>query len=216
MGQQGDIFYVGEGLELVGRRLALRRRDELPQRRKSAGVEPAAGHAPAAHARPLHHAGAQGAEESARDWLRRRRHGGRGQHRPERRDAHHRGDRAARPARRLRAFRRAQFPRRPEPEDAGRHRRCAAFPADDRRAVRRDYVRSARSVGEGRGDALHEGVLRAREIEAEPGRHRHAVRAALRKHAGSGEERDRHLLRGVSQTASSGGTRTRGADTTPC
>ena len=35
------------------------------------------------------------------------------------------------------------------------HRRRAALPADDRREVRRDHLRSARSVGQGRGDALH-------------------------------------------------------------
>ena len=43
--------------------------------------------------------------------------------------------------------------RQPEGDDA--HRRCAALPADDEPEVRRHHVRSARSVGEGRGDALH-------------------------------------------------------------
>ena len=60
--------------QLVGRRLALRRRDELPQRGKSAGLESAAGHAAAADARPLHDARAEIAEEGARHRLRRRRH----------------------------------------------------------------------------------------------------------------------------------------------
>ena len=98
-----------------------------------------------------------------------------------------------------RTFRRAQFQRRPQSEDARRHRRCAALSVDDRRDIRRDHVRSARPVGQGGGDALHEGVLRAGEVEAESRGHRHAVRAAVRKHAGSGEERDRHVLRGVSE-----------------
>ena len=41
------------------------------------------------------------------------------------------------------------------------------------------------------------GVLRAREVEAQPRRRRHAVRAALREQHGSGEERDRDVHEGV-------------------
>ena len=61
------------------------------------------------------------------------------------------------------------------------HRRRAALPADDEGEVRRHHVRSARSVGEGRGDALHAGVLRGRQGASEPRRRRHAVRAAVRE-----------------------------------
>ena len=47
-----------------------------------------------------------------------------------------------------------------EPEGARPDRRCAPLPADDEGEVRRDHVRSARPVGEGRGDAVHARVLR--------------------------------------------------------
>ena len=50
---------------------------------------------------------------------------------------------------------------------------------DDAGEVRRADLRSARSVGEGRGDALHARVLRRRQGAPEPGRRRHAVRAAV-------------------------------------
>ena len=94
-------------------------------------------------------------------------------------------------------LRRAQLQRRREPEGHDPHRRRAALPADDEREVRRDHVRSARSVGQGRGDALHAGVLRGRQAAPESRRRRDAVRAALREQHGGGEERDRHVLRGV-------------------
>ena len=52
-----DIIYMGEGLERVGRRFAPAwRRLELSQRRQGPGLERAAGHAPAAHARAPHDA----------------------------------------------------------------------------------------------------------------------------------------------------------------
>ena len=60
MGQEGDIFYVGEGLSSsVAVSRISQRRAELSQRRQGAGVEPAAGHAAAADARPFHHADAR-------------------------------------------------------------------------------------------------------------------------------------------------------------
>ncbi len=68
-----------------------------------------------------------------------------------------------------------------------------------RREVRRDHVGSARSVGQGRRDAVHAGVLRARQAAPESRRRRHAVRAALREQHRGGEERDRDVLRGVSE-----------------
>ena len=52
-------------------------------------------------------------------------------------------------------LRRVQLQRRRQPEGHRPHRRRAALPADDEPEVRRDYVRSARPVGQGRGDALH-------------------------------------------------------------
>ena len=109
----------------------------------------------------------------------------------------HRRDRAARAARRVDLLRRAQLRRRQEPEGRGPHRRCPALPVHDRREVRRHHLRSARPVGQGRGDALHARVLRAREAAPESGRRGDAVRAALREQHRSGEERDRHVLRGV-------------------
>ena len=57
------------------------------------------------------------------------------------------------------------------------------YPVDDRRDLRRDYLRSARPVGQGSGDAVHERIFRVGEVEAESRRHRHAVRAAVREHA---------------------------------
>ena len=62
----------------------------------------------------------------------------------------------------LHLFRRAQLQRRPEPEGARADRRRAALHPDDEGEVRRRHLGSARPVGEGRGDALHAGVLRAR------------------------------------------------------
>ena len=75
------------------------------------------------------------------------------------------------------------------------------FMLTTRREVRRAHVGPARSVGQGRGDALHAGVLRGRQGAPEPGRRGDAVRAALREQRGGGEERDRDVLRGVSRTA---------------
>ena len=84
---------------------------------------------------------------------------GRGVGRPGRRARDDRGDRAAGAEGRLHLFRRAQLRRGPEPEGARADRRRAAFRRDDAREVRRDHLRPARSVGEGRGDALHRRVL---------------------------------------------------------
>ena len=53
------------------------------------------------------------------------------------------------------AIRRAQLPRRRQPEGPHPDRRRAALPADDGREVRRDHVGPARPVGQGRRDALH-------------------------------------------------------------
>ena len=146
LGQEGDIFYVGEGLSSSVAVSRFGGGDELSQRRQSAGLEPAAGHAAAAHARAFHDARAENPEEGAGDRLRRRRDGRGGEHRPARRSAHHRRNRAARAARRVGAFRRAQFPCRPKPQDAHRHRRCAALSADDRResSTRSRPIRSIR------------------------------------------------------------------------
>ena len=56
-----------------------------------------------------------------------------------------------------------------EPEDRRAYRRRAALPAHDRREVRRDHLGPARSVGQGRGDALHARVLRAGQAHLNPG-----------------------------------------------
>ena len=45
-------------------------------------------------------------------------------------------------------------------------------------------------VGQGRGDALHAGVLRDRQVAPQSRRRRHALRAALREQHRGGEERD--------------------------
>ena len=57
-------------------------------------------------------------------------------------------------------LRAAQLRRRQQPEGDRAHRRRAALPADDEGEVRRGDVRPARSVGQGRRDALHGGILR--------------------------------------------------------
>ena len=88
-------------------------------------------------------------------------------------------------------------PRHRQPEGARPDRRRAALPADVEGEVRRHHVGSARPVGQGRGDALHEGVLRGGQGPSQPGRRRHAVRAAVREHAGGREERDGDVLHGV-------------------
>ena len=58
------------------------------------------------------------------------------------------------------------------PKTHVRARRRAAFPADDRREVRRDHVGSAGPLGQRGGDALHEGILRDGEVAPEPRRAR--------------------------------------------
>ncbi len=146
MGQQGDIFYVGEGLSSS---VAVSRFGDVMNYHNAGKVQASSQPQDMRLQRMLGHFTTlvpKIAEESARHRLRRRRDRRRRQHRSERRVADHRRNRAARAARRLRAFRRAQFPRRPEPEDARRHRRCAAFSADDRRAssTRSRPIRSIR------------------------------------------------------------------------
>ena len=49
-----------------------------------------------------------------------------------------------------------------------------------------------------------------------PGRRRHAVRAALREQPGGGEERDRHVLRGVPERRRLGQHEQRRRATTSC
>ena len=91
---------------------------------------------------------------------------------------------------RLHLLRRAQLRRRAKPEGPRADRRRPALHPDDEREVRRDYVRPARSVGEGRGDVVHEGILRDGEGPPESRRRDDAVRAAVREQLGRGEERD--------------------------
>ena len=97
----------------------------------------------------------------------------------------------------LDALRRAQLRRHPQSEGPRRVRRRPALPADDEREVRRDHLGSARPVGEGRGHAVHARVLQRGEEPPEPGRRGDALRAALREQRGGGEERGRHVPRGV-------------------
>ena len=127
-----------------------------------------------------------------------------------------RGDRAAGAEGGVEVLRRAQLQRRRQSQGARADRRRAAFPADDEPEVRRDHVRSARPVGEGRGDALHARVLRARQEAPEPRRRGHGVRAALRERRGGGEERDGDVLRGVPERDQSGATPTTARATTWC
>ena len=116
---QADIIYVGEGWNAsVAVSERSERRAQLPQRRQGAGVERAAGHAAAAHARPSDDARADEREDGARHRLRRRRHGRRRVDRSGRRARDDRRDRAARAARRLDLLRRAQLRRRPQSEGA--------------------------------------------------------------------------------------------------
>ena len=173
------------------------RRAQLPQRRQGPGVERAAGHEAAAHARSYHDARAEEPGQGAGDRLRRRRHRRRRVDRPDGQGPDDRGDRAARPAGRLHLLLRAQLRRRPQPEGSHPPGRRAALPPDDGREVRRDHVRPARSVGQGSGDALHARVFRGREGSPEPRRRRDAVRAALREQRRRREERDRDVPRGV-------------------
>ena len=136
-------------------------------------------------------------EARRRHRLRRRRDGRRGVGRSGGHERDDRRNRAARAASRLRVLRRAQLQRRQEPEGPRPDRRCAALRPDVEGEVRRHHVRSARSVGEGRGDALHARVLRGREGASESRRRRDAVRAAVREQHRGGEERNRDVLRGV-------------------
>ena len=113
-------------------------------------------------------------------------------------------------------LRRAQLRRRQQPEGEGAPRRRAALPADDGREVRRHHVGPARPVGQGRGDALHARVLRGGQGAPQPGRRRHAVRAALREQRGGGEERDRRRSSRRSRTARCSPTRSTARATTWC
>ena len=64
---ESEVIYMGEGVERLGRGHApLERRAQLPQRRQGPGVERAAGHAPAADARP--HDDAHSEEPDDRSW----------------------------------------------------------------------------------------------------------------------------------------------------
>ena len=214
---QAEIIYWGEGMECLGCRVAAPgRRAELSQRREGPGVERASGHAAPADARPHDDAHPHQPEARARHRMRRRRDGGRGVDRSESGAAHDRGDRAARAPRGLHLLRRTQLQRRQEPQDARAPRRRAELSADDGREVRRDYVGSARPVGEGRRDALHAGVLRARKASPESGGCRHAVRAVVREQPGSGEERNRHLHGSVSERRRLGQHAGRAQATTSC
>ena len=80
------------------------------------------------------------------------------------------------------------------------HRRRPASARDDGGALRRDHVRPARSVGQGRGRALHARVLAALQAAAQRRRRRDRVRAALRNHRGRRAQRARDVPRRVSRT----------------
>ena len=113
IGSAPTIIYQGEGLNaFVAVSQTVVRRAQLSQRRQSAGVERAAGHAPAADARTHDAHGAGVAEACAGHRLRRRGHGGSRGDWPGRRARDDRRDRAARAGRRLDLFRRAQLRRR--------------------------------------------------------------------------------------------------------
>ena len=117
-------------LERLDRRHpALQRRAQLPQRRQGAGLERAAGHAPAAHARAPDDADSAGSEARAGDRLRCGRHRRRRVDRAAARTGDDRRDRAARAGDGLAALRRAQLRRLQESEDATGPRRRAALPA---------------------------------------------------------------------------------------
>ena len=106
-----------------------------------------------------------------------------------------RGDRAAGPQDGGPVLQCPQLRRRQQSEGADPDRRRAALPVDDARDVRRDYLRPARPVGQGRGHALLARVLRPGETPPEPRRRRHAVCPAVLEQRRGGEEPDRHLLR---------------------
>ena len=205
----------GRGLQRVRRRVPPgERRPQLPQRRQDPGVERGAGHAAPAHARPPDDARARQAAVGVRHRMRRGRHGGRGVDRSARGAGHHRRDRAARGQDRLHLLQRLQLRRRPQPEGAGEAGRRAARAADVEGDVRRHHVGPPGPVGEGRRDALHEGVLRAGEVAAEPRRRGDDLRAAVREQRGGGEERDRDVLRRLPARQSSSRTRSTAPATT--
>ena len=132
-------------------------------------------------------------KKGTRHRLRRRRHRRCGLDRSRSRARNDRRDRTARAEGRLDLLRRAQLQRRHQPESARAARRRAPLSDDDEGEVRRDHVGSARPLGQGRGDALHTGVLRDRQVAPQSRRRRHAVRAAVREQHGGSEERDRDV-----------------------
>ncbi len=147
LANENDFIYMGEGMMSSVAVSQLReRRAQLPQRRQGAGVERAAGHAAAAHARPPDDAAAAAAELGARDRLRRRRHGGRGQHRPGAQERDDRRDRAARAEGGVEVLRRAQLQRRHESQGARADRRRAPLHSHDasRSSTRSRPIRSIR------------------------------------------------------------------------
>ena len=169
--------------ELVDRRIrAVERRAELSRRRQGRGVERAAGHAAAAHARsPLGAVGSRSAVGAGRR-LRRRRDGGLVRAAPGHQADRDLRDRAADPAVVSTYFTKQNYDVVERSARGDRLRRRAALHPDDEGEVRRHHVGPDPSVGEGRGDALHEGVLRAGEAAPEPRRRGDAVGAALREH----------------------------------
>ena len=105
---QADVIYMGEGWNAsVAVTRLVQRRAQLSQRRQGAGVERAAGHAPAADARAHDDADSDGSEARAGDRLRRRRHRRRRVDRSAARAGDDRRDRAARAACRLEVLRRS-------------------------------------------------------------------------------------------------------------
>ena len=132
--------------------------------------------------------------------LRRGRHRRRGEHRPGRRERDHRRDRAAGAARGVdvssasTTYNVVDNPKVHVHIDDARH-----FLLTTEREVRRHHLRSARPVGQGRRDALHARVLRDGQAHLNPGGVVTRVRAAVREQRAGGEERTRHVLRGVSQ-----------------
>ena len=140
----------------------------------------------------------EGAEEGPRHRLRRGRDGRRRVDRSGGRAADHRRDRAARAARRVR-------PTSPSTTSTSSATRRCSVHIDDARhflfttdekfdAITSDpldpWVKGAAMLYTAR-------VLRAGEAAPEPGRRRDALRPALREQHRGGEERDRHVLRGV-------------------
>ena len=129
--------------------------------------------------------------------VRRRRHGRRGQHRPARRAPDHRRDRAAGPERGRQVLRRTELQRRREPQGHGRRSTTAAT---SWRPARRSTTRSrrpVRSLGQGRGQPLHEGILGAGEEAPQPGRRRHRLGASSTTARWRSRRADRHVLRGI-------------------